>query len=135
MQHDRRPKVSLARPPGTWTTGRARRAQNALVQAIELRAFFRRLQPLAGGRRALRAQPRLDRCVLGIKMGEVGHQVLHHRHVRQGVDRHFLFRSEEHTSELQSLMRTSYAVLCLNNKTHTTSKKSTYILTQQTSKQ
>src|SRR3546814_6459873 len=27
------------------------------------------------------------------------------------------FRSEEHTSELQSLMRTSYAVFCLNNKT------------------
>src|SRR3546814_6554832 len=25
-------------------------------------------------------------------------------------------RSEEHTSELQSLMRTSYAVLCLNKK-------------------
>src|SRR3546814_10627143 len=25
-------------------------------------------------------------------------------------------RSEEHTSELQSLMRTSYAVLCLKNK-------------------
>src|SRR3546814_6485655 len=32
-------------------------------------------------------------------------------------------RSEEHTSELQSLMRTSYAVFCLNNKNkpyHTT---------------
>src|SRR3546814_2315694 len=31
-------------------------------------------------------------------------------------------RSEEHTSELQSLMRTSYAVLCLNKKKrqHTT---------------
>src|SRR3546814_4181247 len=27
-------------------------------------------------------------------------------------------RSEEHTSELQSLMRISYAVFCLNNKTH-----------------
>src|SRR3546814_3100764 len=26
------------------------------------------------------------------------------------------FRSEEHTSELQSLMRTSYAVFCLKNK-------------------
>src|SRR3546814_8783669 len=26
-------------------------------------------------------------------------------------------RSEEHTSELQSLMRTSYAGFCLNNKT------------------
>src|SRR3546814_10311975 len=28
-------------------------------------------------------------------------------------------RSEEHTSELQSLMRISYAVLCLKNKKHT----------------
>src|SRR3546814_4967294 len=27
-------------------------------------------------------------------------------------------RSEEHTSELQSLMRLSYAVFCLNKKTH-----------------
>src|SRR3546814_4958841 len=27
------------------------------------------------------------------------------------------FRSEEHTSELQSLMPNSYAVFCLNNKT------------------
>src|SRR3546814_2571043 len=27
------------------------------------------------------------------------------------------FRSEEHTSELQSLMRSSYAVFCLNKKT------------------
>src|SRR3546814_7362713 len=29
-------------------------------------------------------------------------------------------RSEEHTSELQSLMRISYAVFCLKNKTHQT---------------
>src|SRR3546814_9730467 len=28
-------------------------------------------------------------------------------------------RSEEHTSELQSLMRISYAVFCLKNNTHT----------------
>src|SRR3546814_4740964 len=34
-------------------------------------------------------------------------------------------RSEEHTSELQSLMRISYAVFCLNNK-HTTHDHSTY---------
>src|SRR3546814_8056446 len=33
-------------------------------------------------------------------------------------------RSEEHTSELQSLMRNSYAVFCLKKKTHT-------IMTQQ----
>src|SRR3546814_1828647 len=30
-----------------------------------------------------------------------------------------LARSEEHTSELQSLMRISYAVFCLNKKNHT----------------
>src|SRR3546814_6208365 len=29
------------------------------------------------------------------------------------------FRSEEHTSELQSLMRISYAVFCLKKNTHT----------------
>src|SRR3546814_7122903 len=32
------------------------------------------------------------------------------------------FRSEEHTSELQSLMRISYAVFCLKKKKHTTTK-------------
>src|SRR3546814_2381346 len=35
--------------------------------------------------------------------------------VEQEVDRH-AGRSEEHTSELQSLMRLSYARLCLNKK-------------------
>src|SRR3546814_7805973 len=30
------------------------------------------------------------------------------------------WRSEEHTSELQSLMRNSYAVFCLQNKKNTT---------------
>src|SRR3546814_6490406 len=32
-------------------------------------------------------------------------------------------RSEEHTSELQSLMRSSYAVFCLKNKKPQTTKK------------
>src|SRR3546814_2073153 len=35
---------------------------------------------------------------------------------------HFEQRSEEHTSELQSLMRISYAVLCLKNKKKTTNQ-------------
>src|SRR3546814_7070123 len=34
--------------------------------------------------------------------------------------RYLARRSEEHTSELQSLMRTSYAVFCLKNKKHNT---------------
>src|SRR3546814_4001762 len=45
-----------------------------------------------------------------------------------GVIRAFdAVRSEEHTSELQSLMRISYAVFCLKNKTNykTTTKKKT----------
>src|SRR3546814_3345987 len=33
-------------------------------------------------------------------------------------------RSEEHTSELQSLMRISYAVFCLKKKTNTTQRQS-----------
>src|SRR3546814_5893831 len=35
----------------------------------------------------------------------------------------FFFRSEEHTSELQSLMRSSYAVFCLKKKKNTYIKK------------
>src|SRR3546814_6744479 len=35
-------------------------------------------------------------------------------------------RSEEHTSELQSLMRISYAVFCLKKKTDHKTKKNTY---------
>src|SRR3546814_7320341 len=34
-------------------------------------------------------------------------------------------RSEEHTSELQSLMRISYAVFCLKKKTHKTKRQTT----------
>src|SRR3546814_5505006 len=37
--------------------------------------------------------------------------------------RHAGVRSEEHTSELQSLMRISYAVFCLKKKTHNTKLK------------
>src|SRR3546814_5015883 len=40
-------------------------------------------------------------------------------------------RSEEHTSELQSLMRISYAVFCLKKKTNTKIKyHNVYIITQ-----
>src|SRR3546814_7227332 len=41
-------------------------------------------------------------------------------------------RSEEHTSELQSLMRISYAVFCLNKKTEITTKKDAYESIQRT---
>src|SRR3546814_8921129 len=42
------------------------------------------------------------------------------RHARHGEDDHVQHaRSEEHTSELQSLMRISYAVFCLKKKNNT----------------
>src|SRR3546814_4389975 len=39
------------------------------------------------------------------------------------INRQFDERSEEHTSELQSLMRISYAVFCLKKKTKSTRTK------------
>src|SRR3546814_7281798 len=41
-------------------------------------------------------------------------------------------RSEEHTSELQSLMRTSYAVFCLKKKTTSSTRYISAILIRQT---
>src|SRR3546814_8245431 len=45
------------------------------------------------------------------------------------IDRLFVVeqRSEEHTSELQSLMRISYAVFCLKKKNNTNKQSTTYI--------
>src|SRR3546814_4386845 len=47
---------------------------------------------------------------------------------RRGIDRERM-RSEEHTSELQSLMRTSYAVFCLKKKNKTIVKNKTMMHT------
>src|SRR3546814_2200653 len=47
--------------------------------------------------------------------GELGATILKALVERSGIDP----RSEEHTSELQSLMRTSYAVFCLKKKKKT----------------
>src|SRR3546814_4461670 len=72
---------------------------------------------------AVFAEPRPDAFAFGPEQFEPG--------VRFGVPLHAVtlgavssdFRSEEHTSELQSLMRISYAVFCLKKKpykhTHT----------------
>src|SRR3546814_6278263 len=59
-----------------------------------------------------------------------GHLSQGRRHCRIGRlpldhrrDRHVGLRSEEHTSELQSLMRISYAVFCLKKKKSTQNTK------------
>src|SRR3546814_3757082 len=45
------------------------------------------------------------------------HRQSNRGHRQRGADHDQQFRSEEHTSELQSLMRISYAVFCLKKKT------------------
>src|SRR3546814_10322842 len=62
----------------------------------------------------------LSGASVALKLGERGILILHEGEMQQvppaRVER---IRSEEHTSELQSLMRTSYAVFCLKKKKKT----------------
>src|SRR3546814_6624220 len=51
------------------------------------------------------------------------------RHFRVGGHAAKLLRSEEHTSELQSLMRISYAVFCLQKKKSNTTQHYSLIYT------
>src|SRR3546814_1663873 len=58
------------------------------------------------------------------RSGSRGHRRgRHHRGKIRGHPRH---RSEEHTSELQSLMRISYAVFCLKKKKNKKDNKNTH---------
>src|SRR3546814_1518109 len=87
-----------------------------------LRARLRRAAPAAAAATAGRRTPRpahADRPVrhrrrAGHRLDAVAHHPRRAR-ARPPAAR----RSEEHTSELQSLMRISYAVFCLKKKTHT----------------
>src|SRR3546814_5017582 len=78
---------------------------------------------------------RMRRCLFhlrppGATAPEVGHAVRSDDRLPPGTcgngDRRWLpdrdLRSEEHTSELQSLMRISYAVFCLKKKNKTNTK-------------
>src|SRR3546814_8933574 len=74
------------------------------------------------------AEPRMDRLVLGTDRGVIvaqfGLVALAAQHVDPAIARDRgepgQERSEEHTSELQSLMRISYAVFCLKKKKYIT---------------
>src|SRR3546814_17021244 len=98
----------IRRPPGSTRTDtlfpyttlvRSRRAV-AAVARVARRRLRRRRRARAGGACHVQAglHARSDRCARG------------------GRRRHAAHRSEEHTSELQSLMRISYAVFCLKKK-------------------
>src|SRR3546814_9503242 len=71
-------------------------------------AVEQRLGPVADDREA--------RPIIGMRRLLVVHQPHLRCPQRIGDARPFVGRSEEHTSELQSLMRISYAVFCLKKK-------------------
>src|SRR3546814_7483544 len=73
------------------------------------------------------SQSCISRCRPGHPLfaGHQGHaqrDASHRRQASDSVRRRRSHRSEEHTSELQSLMRTYDAVLCFKTKKHTTTK-------------
>src|SRR3546814_4265028 len=59
----------------------------------------------------------LGRVIVEPRAVEVRRPLLSNQFDEPGADA-MLLRSEEHTSELQSLMRISYAVFCLKKKTN-----------------
>src|SRR3546814_8076998 len=66
-------------------------------------------------------------CRKSKDLGSIDEMQPSHSSTRRGCfSRGSLDRSEEHTSELQSLMRISYAVFCLKKKTKISNKKSNY---------
>src|SRR3546814_1828138 len=103
-------RAAIGQPPLPWIgvlgeTGIDRSPTGPVVRLVlaKQRAIFKRL---ALAHRAARIARHMRPCV-GI--------VLLDRSRRTHVEG----RSEEHTSELQSLMRISYAVFCLKKKTKT----------------
>src|SRR3546814_8328246 len=94
--------------------GRRRRHRGQLHQLAVLR--LRQLHHGAAVRRdAAESRASLPHRGGPRQRGGTGQAADAHHHPRHGSE-----RSEEHTSELQSLMRTSYAVFCLKKKTDNT---------------
>src|SRR3546814_8163012 len=97
----------IRRPPRSTLTTHSfptRRSSDLLAALDE----GQRLQPVAQHRRQL----------ITHRLGRAGHRIaepLLHRGRAPFEEILRVARSEEHTSELQSLMRISYAVFCLKN--------------------
>src|SRR3546814_4631487 len=98
--------------------------QECLQSAVERNLVLRGVEPV---RFALHRHP--DRCVAGLLQRLLHGPRLPERRAlvllavgqeHRNPDVGGACRSEEHTSELQSLMRISYAVFCLKKKTNTT---------------
>src|SRR3546814_3988380 len=103
------------------TSSRIALATAALLRSRRRNASAHRLRPLISSRAAEGGRAVSVIADLGVEqpVEQVDHEVEQddERAVEHGHPHH---RSEEHTSELQSLMRISYAVFCLKKKKRTT---------------
>ncbi|SAK98478.1 hypothetical protein AWB79_07602 [Caballeronia hypogeia] len=107
LQQARRAHELVRVPPEARARGRAARAQNALVETVELVALHRRLQALLFRRRRVIDQIRLDRMILVEELREVADQVAHHRQTRQRTQ-HDLLR------QFVQIRQTGEAVLAVD---------------------
>src|SRR3546814_4170906 len=106
--------LQLAEPGGLYRIGQARRHRRTVARKDEapvIAVLLVIVQPDAG----------LDRQPVGDLPAQLAEQrragVFEILRVDRGqAAQHRGIRSEEHTSELQSLMRISYAVFCLKKK-------------------
>src|SRR3546814_4189456 len=97
----------------------ARRRRDAVVEracAVGAVPARRRRAAAAGGAGKLRSGPGLDARALPQHRGPGLGTRVDGPVPAAALRRAYLDRSEEHTSELQSLMRISYAVFCLQKK-------------------
>src|SRR3546814_2552380 len=102
----------------------ARNGNRRILQATRIN----RIHPVAPGPRRrgplimstpLPGSARVTDALLTERKGAVARLRLHRPELHNAFDAALIAaRSEEHTSELQSLMRNSYAVFCLKKKTN-----------------
>src|SRR3546814_2577363 len=104
---------------GAWRQGRGDGADRQNPRAADRglgRKRARRPAGVRGGRCDRRAP---DRARVGITLDSVALNLFSGSVVQRAMSMRtaeWMLRSEEHTSELQSLMRISYAVFCLKKK-------------------
>src|SRR3546814_2948906 len=99
----------------------ARSARDGYRSLIGLNVFMNGsagLDNLRESRRLLhRFADEAERAICRVYSVDLKHCLQDVRAYRRGYSKQRLSRSEEHTSELQSLMRSTYAVFCLKKKT------------------
>src|SRR3546814_6160670 len=95
-----------------FCSSRRRHTRCALVTGVQTCAL-----PISNPTKSVPAKPaHHGGCRVGGSQSDPGRPQAASRRGRSPQEAALFFRSEEHTSELQSLMRLSYAVSCLKKK-------------------